>query len=82
MFNWIDNGKYITAINKEFNFFLYLDNMAGWFSIDILNDMDTENDFENGKRYTLKDIYLMLLKNSEIFSIKLWKILPNYIHWL
>ena len=26
MFNWIDNGKYITAINKKFiRFFLYLD---------------------------------------------------------
>ena len=27
MFIWIDNGKYITAINKKFiRFFLYLDN--------------------------------------------------------
>ena len=49
MFNWIDNRKYITAINKKFmGFFLYLDNNIN-IKIDIVNNMDTENDFENNK---------------------------------
>ena len=39
MFIWIDNGKYITAINKKYKGFLYLDKQ-------IIFD-DTENDFES-----------------------------------
>ena len=42
MFIYIENGKYITAMNKKFD---YMDD----FRLILKNDMDTENDFENNK---------------------------------
>ena len=48
MFIWIENGKYITAINKKFiHFFLIW--ITRMILIDTENDMDTENNLENNK---------------------------------
>ena len=57
MFIWIDNRKYITiAINKRFiRLFFYLDNTD-----DIINDMNTENDFDRTTFCEFSLIYLVI----------------------
>ena len=45
MFIWIENGKYITAINKKILRFSFW--ITRMISIDTENDMDTENNFEH-----------------------------------
>ena len=43
MIIWIDNGKYITALNKKFIHFFFI-----WITqIDTENEMDAENDLDN-----------------------------------
>ena len=71
MFIWVDNGKYITAINKKCICFFFI-LITRMIMIDTENDMDTENNFENNNilRIFIKilDDFLYLISSKSFLN--------------
>ena len=66
MFNWIADGKYITAINKKCMRFFFIW-IHGWFSIETVNYKDTETIL---KRFFLADCHYYIWRFSGFDILK------------
>ena len=79
MFSWIDNGKYIIAINKKFiNFFFWITRMIFSWYWNILKVIFKLNSLSINKKNHINIKCSLLNKTlhffkTEIFSIKLWR---------